>query len=533
MIETESRKFTPYIALLCIPILYVILVAYVSTLQGKYYQAYFSDPSYAYLMNSLNIVNGELPGHTDHPGTTIQLLGGLVIKVNVLIGNIKEEITNITIEVLQSPEAYIKKISNLLVSIIAIAVFLFGFQVYRETKNIGLATISQAFPLTFSTLLLHMPRLQPEPLLIASSFLLATTMVPLATGTVGNTSQKFRAVLTGAIIGIGVVTKVTFVPLILFLLIFQGRKVKLFGVVAFVSTVIILTIPIWDSIPRVWSWLIGLLMHSGRYGNGEIGLPPISFLISSAINLFRDTPLIFCFTPLLMISLFFSRKNDKNSGVVFLQIISVLVLICSFVITIKHPSPRYLMPVLGLSGFFVLIIVLSCSLKNVNLIVALTSIICALSIFKAIGQTKEDLLRLREKHNDLSRLQELAQQYGCITVNYYRSSSPAYALQFGNDFARHIYHRELNDLYPEHVSYNIWNKKFTGFQSTFSHPEVHSILENSELVCLIGSVQLPYNGAPAVVPIGQEGEYTLYQLLEFNGNSLVDKSKKVEKWEEK
>ena len=89
---------------------------------------------------------------------------------------------------------------------------------------------------------------------------------------------------------------------------------------------------------------------------------------------------------------------------------------------------------------------------------------CGFLVYNALGQTKETLLSIQKIHNEYFLLQEVAQQYGCRTVSYYRSSSPKYALQFGNWFARRIYHDDLTELYPEHVSYNIWGQRFFDFQ---------------------------------------------------------------------
>jgi hypothetical protein len=523
MTATKSNNLPFKFVLLCIPVLFVILAINTRTLQGPYYQAYYLDPSYVYLMNSLSIVNGELPGHTDHPGTTVQLIGGLVLKVNALIGEFKGEDTSITIKVLQNPERYIEKISHVLLSIIAIAVFLFGLQVYLETKNLGLAIISQAFPLTFSTLLEHLPRLEPEPLLIASIYLLAATLVPIATGTAGKTSLQLRASIAGTIMGIGLVTKVTFTPLLLFLLVFHGKKAKLFAVIALVVSVIMLTIPIWDSIPRVVNWLIVLMIHSGHYGRGETGLPSVSILLSNGTSLFRAIPIIFCFIPLLLVSLFTVKKDAKFSGLYWLLVVSLLVLISCLAITIKHYSPHYVMQAIALSGFLLLIIVLSFSRKSPKFFVFIISIMCGFLIYSALGQTKETLLSYQKQHNEHSWLQEVAQQYGCRTISYYRSSSPKYALQFGNNFARRIYHNDLIKLYPEHVSYSLQGKRFFDFQGPLTRSEVDDFLQDSNPICLLGTVPLPYNGQPAVEIVEKKGQTILYQFLGFNDHSLSNK----------
>ena len=44
------------------------------------------DPEYAYLLNSLNLLEMSVPGHFDHPGTPLQEFGALVLLVQWLAG---------------------------------------------------------------------------------------------------------------------------------------------------------------------------------------------------------------------------------------------------------------------------------------------------------------------------------------------------------------------------------------------------------------------------------------------------------------
>ncbi len=59
--------------LLILPVSLVVLSILLLKYQGPYYLGdYFED--YTYLLNGLNILTFHSPGHTDHPGTTLQLL---------------------------------------------------------------------------------------------------------------------------------------------------------------------------------------------------------------------------------------------------------------------------------------------------------------------------------------------------------------------------------------------------------------------------------------------------------------------------
>ena len=77
---------------------------------GPYYLGSKVDPDYAYLCNSLNIAVGQAPNHVDHPGTTLQFLGAVVITVAHPFAGKAEKID----AVLRRPEAHLHWINRVL-----------------------------------------------------------------------------------------------------------------------------------------------------------------------------------------------------------------------------------------------------------------------------------------------------------------------------------------------------------------------------------------------------------------------------------
>src|ERR1035441_9894931 len=74
--------------LLVIPIAVFILAVLLANNQGPYNGAYLFDPEYAYLFNSLTILFFHMPGHIDHPGTTLQLFGAFIVFCKWLLGSL-------------------------------------------------------------------------------------------------------------------------------------------------------------------------------------------------------------------------------------------------------------------------------------------------------------------------------------------------------------------------------------------------------------------------------------------------------------
>ena len=79
---TEKIK---WLLLLIIPC--VLLIEFTSEKQPYFWDNRY-DPSYAYLLNGLNLslTHGNV-GHIDHPGTTVQVMAAFIIKVTYQFRN--------------------------------------------------------------------------------------------------------------------------------------------------------------------------------------------------------------------------------------------------------------------------------------------------------------------------------------------------------------------------------------------------------------------------------------------------------------
>src|SRR5689334_16477265 len=86
--------FPPILFALCKPM---------SVRRGPYYSYGNYDPEYAYLFNSLSVLNGKVPYHRDHPGTTLQALGAVAERLAHL-GQSRDQITE---GVIRYPESHI------------------------------------------------------------------------------------------------------------------------------------------------------------------------------------------------------------------------------------------------------------------------------------------------------------------------------------------------------------------------------------------------------------------------------------------
>jgi hypothetical protein len=204
------------------PIGAYVSAAVFESARGPYWLAGNSDPAYPYLFNSLNILNLRAPLHIDHPGTTLQIAGPAVIG-SLSLGNTAQEITGL---VLANPEWHLTAIEHTLRAITITALFLTGMLFYIATRNLVAAILVQTSSLFASELTFDLALATPELLLYLTSTLM-TGFMGLYLRTPQILNQRWLVASLGALSGFGLVTKITFLP-VLFLPIILLRTVRYF-----------------------------------------------------------------------------------------------------------------------------------------------------------------------------------------------------------------------------------------------------------------------------------------------------------------
>lgn len=107
-----KKNFT-YLLFLVLPTFLFLTGNLLKNTQGYYY-LYNSDPSYEYLINSLNLaqLKGYGVGHIDHPGTSVQVIGAFVLKFYYISFN---ENADIVTHVITNPEMYLAIFDKVLI----------------------------------------------------------------------------------------------------------------------------------------------------------------------------------------------------------------------------------------------------------------------------------------------------------------------------------------------------------------------------------------------------------------------------------
>jgi hypothetical protein len=266
----------------------------------------------------------------------------------------------------------------------------------------------------------------------------------------------------GILLATACCTKVTTIPMfsVVFFL-WQGRKDKNAFLGGFAFSLMLFLLPIINNIKNMAQWYYNLFIHAGIYGDGEKQIVDFSRFIHAIITIFDENLMFMLVLPISFILLILHKKKNAD----FIWKISLLLfsaISLSIIVVAKHYHVHYLItvfPFINLLYYFV------ARLNEGKWSSIFFIIFCGLTIFTSVNYYNfycAEILRLNTyKENALTSLQSFKKRYPTeAVVTSYRASSPVYALQFGNEFAKFRYARKLSIIFPNTVSYNIWSRQY-------------------------------------------------------------------------
>lgn len=330
--------------LLFIPTLTLILCVLV-VIERNPYCASWSDPTYCYLFNGLNIATGYFKvGQVDHPGTPLQLFAGFAIRFFHLF----REGNDVVQDVISNEQWYLFRICILQSVIIAGCMFAAGQVLFHFTQNILYSLIIQLTHLISFQALFFSQNLMTE-------FILVITLVPLAPLLViySFSKSKPKIYLTAAFIcGIMISGKISSFPvLLLWIFILRSNKERVHFILIFLSSFLLCTIPAWHAAGYFFSWLTNITTHTGTYGSGENGFviwseffKHLRFLLTD--NWFFTANLIILFL-LLLKKIVAVQRKQQIQFLLFERTLSGILLasLLELFMVSKHFGAHYVIPV--------------------------------------------------------------------------------------------------------------------------------------------------------------------------------------------
>ncbi len=177
---------------------------------------YFYDPEYVYLFNGVNILFSQKISHIDHPGTPLQLIYAIIIKVRFYFF---KEFSDFDKDIIMNSEKYITAVNRVLLVFQSIIVFWLGIVTYKLYKNIWLSIIIQMsnFYFTLNSYIMA-TRAMTENLLMIGCLLFIIYLLKLVNliekGDRNKRILKY-IILLSIVTGFGIATKFVFLFLII------------------------------------------------------------------------------------------------------------------------------------------------------------------------------------------------------------------------------------------------------------------------------------------------------------------------------
>jgi hypothetical protein len=460
-----------------LPIALGLLSLYFLSIRGAFWLGPSSDPEYAYLLNSLNFIERKEIGHTDHPGTPLQVLGGAVI---FALSQPDRDYNQVLVE----PERFLAAISLTLIAANVLVIWICGYLLYRQSGRYFFSIIIQLIPFLSTTLLTFgSTRASPEPLLFTSVTLFSTLLLSYFWLRKQTSRRSFKSIalasLIGLSLGFGIAVKVTVLPLFAIpVIVLYGLRERLAYMISTALAVIIFTFPVASQYPRIISWLTGIATHEEKYGTGKAGFGNLDIIANNiAQNHLREPLLIFTYLVTAGIIVYLWRRRTAWRDH-FLEIKYLIALIITLsaghVIVGRHNEIHYLVPLITLSslllalGSYTLVHLGPNRLRRYLFIISIISLgVLAIGAINGALRSYQNLQAMQVSTTNVQAMIETSYPDYCQAY-YYRSSSEDYALRFGDDFSLHLQQPDLATLRtnPLIYSYNIWDGLFYDWEGS-------------------------------------------------------------------
>jgi len=485
---------------LAIPIVFLITVFELTKAKGPQWLPTSFENPYAYLFNSLLLVKGQEPMHIDHPGTTTQVFGAIILRASSLKS--ADELVTAT---LRDPEKQIRKLHQALLFFTALVLWLCPWITAVALRNLVVGLLIQVPCLFYQTLLWYgilfgsdlmlVPfsiaavccctlQIAPKPSADAQAVLVGIRTRSSADDSPRRAPFPFLAALTGLVCALGIVTKLTFFPLILISLLCcqSWRNLSAF-MVAFVTGVVICVLPTYSQLLRLLTWAVNLGTHTGDYGSGAIGFAEANVYLPFLWEFFQKGPLV-AIIPLastflvILLSLLPKKERSRNPVSRRTALPLFAIQLISFFVIAKESGPHYFIPLALTAGLGLVLLFYSQQTPNSSAIVRAIGwlvLICllGLGIRDFIRKTPQTYTDLCDQRVDQLRLYNHAKAItkDGVRVDYFFSDSPEYAICYGNNYAGKFFGPLLTHMYPKAFFFNIFNSRFETF-TEYLLPEV-------------------------------------------------------------
>lgn len=416
-------------ALALFPVLFIVAELILRAQAGPFWLWHVLDPSYYYLFDALNLLNLTTPGHIYHPGTPVQALGAVVLRLAYPASGAGE----ITAAVLADPEAHLRLLSNAVIGALALTLAWVGAVIHRAFGDLLFALMVQGSPFVSMLTVKYGYHIKPEPLLVIAILLMVGTIaLAMKPGALARRPYRFALAL-GAIAGFGVATKITAAPVFV-LPLFLSVNLRWAAAYAGFGVLLlaVFLLPAWGGLPAIAEYYARIAGSAGAYGGGDGGIVDSGRYASDLIRLLGRPAVSL---PILLALLAAGIAWRRGKWPVETRILAGLgtAIALQVLLIAKQPAAFYLIPSFTLALFGLVLFYLfvaGLDLGGATLRTWTRRAVATLFAAAMLGQG----FAVAKQGRELGEFRARALAGGdgrfarCAKVYYYAASAPAYAL---------------------------------------------------------------------------------------------------------
>ncbi|MBI4649510.1 MAG: hypothetical protein HY738_23650 [Bacteroidia bacterium] len=488
------------------------------------------DPEYCYLFSGLNIAHLKFPWHIDHPGSPLQLLSGIVIRIVHLI----HDHGTLDQDVFKNPELFLFYIQTAIFLLHAIAIFITGYLISKVSGSLELGVFFQLTPFVSFSVISLLNRIIVEHLFITIILcLILITFLYIKDLNIKKRIVDNYLLMFALITGIGIATKVLFAPLLVIpLLLLPGIKKKIVFLLLTILSFAIFALPVFNRWNYFTHWIKVLFIHSGQYGSGASNIVDTSSFISNIKTIFSTDvffPVIFfvLITSCLIYYLPFFKVKIKND-LYFKGLMGVTIAVILIIIVVAkqfkyfYLTPALLLMILGL--YFVLAIYsrpFPILKKKIIIIPCLIIFLFCTYYFEVRKVFIYHSYHVNRNESFILTQNKIQKNYllkpTLILSNYYGAPYKEYSLFLGINYCdekmRNKYSSTLKTLYPDIYIYHGWNNLFNTWDNSASF--IYLLRKYNNLILFSGDPVLENSLNSKIHGVNRQFD-TKFNIVYFN-----------------
>lgn len=478
-LDLRSIPLKSWLILFAIPCFHLILVLVLRDHAGPFYLWSNLDPDYLYLLDALNITNLDWPVAIHHPGTPVQMVGALILKLAHPLSS-PAELTQLT---LKNPEYYLTLFHLCFVVINTMALVFAGLCAYLAFGNTIAVLFVQFGPFISKLCIKWMTHVAPEPVLISVVLVLGgVALLALRPGQLASHRPKYAA-LFGLIAGFGMAVKITsigvyFLPLFI---LWNFRCLTIYGLTALFA-MFVFTLPAAGGYGDMIAHLNSFTADDTSFGGVNNTFVSGSEYLHQLKRLSSRPAFFLVLISGLITTIYFwiRAKANKTEIPIAVKLIAGLCLadVVQVLIVAKHPSGHYMIPILVLStlGMALLYQIWGDQRRALGSKGKVLKTVFILIFAGLVGAQTTAGVKL---DNQFTKRVENASLYDdtrfnqCARIYFWAAATPSYPLQLGDDMVGHHFAEQLSKIRPSNdYWYEIVRKEFRDWAGVLDVKEI-------------------------------------------------------------